>query len=93
MKRIHEYTFLLEGSRDDYRVVLYGVPKGDGLWAGFFVFIPEQGERLLRTGVETEQSTPEDLLYWAGGVTPAYLDGALARATEIERGHRETYAP
>jgi hypothetical protein len=51
----------------------------DGLWEGWIEFISD--ERAIRTGRETEQPNRDALMYWAQGLTGAYLEGALARAT------------
>lgn len=53
---------------------------GDGLWEGWIEFHPRDGSPVLRTPRETEQSDREDLVYWATGLTRAYLEGALQRA-------------
>jgi len=53
----------------------------DGLWEGWLEFLPEASDAsAIRTGRETEQSNRNDLLYWAQGLTRAYLEGALGRA-------------
>jgi hypothetical protein len=51
----------------------------DGLWEGWIEFV--SGERAIRTGRETEQPNRDDLMYWAQGLSEAYLQGALIRAT------------
>ncbi len=56
--------------------------KGD-LWEGWIEFAPLDLERKpIRSGCETTQPSREDLLYWATGLTPVYLRGALTRALE-----------
>jgi len=50
----------------------------DGLWEGWIEFIGPS--RTLRTPRETEQPNRDALVYWAEGLTVAYLEGALARA-------------
>ena len=44
--------------------------------------MPSSGGPVLSTGRETSQSHLEGLTYWATGLEPVYLDGALARAIE-----------
>src|ERR1044071_5460528 len=51
----------------------------DGLWEGWIEFVSEG--RAIRTERETEQPSRDTLVYWADGLTFAYLEGALARAT------------
>ena len=50
----------------------------DGLWEGWIEFVSPSGT--FRTGRETEQPNRDALLYWAEGLTFAYLEGALDRA-------------
>lgn len=48
------------------------------------MFEPEEGGgATLRTGRETTQPDREDLLCWATGLEPVYLEGALARAERV----------
>ena len=50
----------------------------DGLWEGWIEFVSPT--RTLRSPRETEQPNRDALVYWAEGLTFAYLEGALARA-------------
>ena len=63
----------------EYTVQACGGIADDGLWEGWLEFLSEEGA--VRTGRETEQPNRDALLYWAEGLTIAYLDGALMRAT------------
>lgn len=54
----------------------------DGLWEGWIEFASGSGD-VHRTGRETEQPNRDALLYWAEGLTVAYLEGALRRALAI----------
>ena len=56
----------------------YGRPD-ENLWLGSIVFMNEAGET-VETAVETTQPDRAALEYWASGIEPIYLDGALARA-------------
>jgi hypothetical protein len=51
----------------------------DGLWEGWIEFISDSGA-VLRSPRETEQPNRDALMYWAQGLTGAYLEGALTRA-------------
>jgi hypothetical protein len=51
-------------------------------WEGWIEFVPDDTSPVLRTPRETVQPKREDLEYWAGGLTAAYLEGALERALE-----------
>jgi hypothetical protein len=67
-----------------YRAQASGVVGSDGLWEGWIEFIEENG-RALRTPRETTQPNRDALLYWAEGLTAAYLEGALRRALHALR--------
>jgi hypothetical protein len=55
--------------------------KLDGHWEGWIEFIPvTAGDAPIRTPPETTQSDKRALTYWAEGLTPQYLIGALERA-------------
>lgn len=51
----------------------------DNMWFGWMAFTDDAGET-VETDVETSQPNREALVYWATGVEPIYLQGALARA-------------
>jgi hypothetical protein len=74
------YTELV---RDDdgtsYQAQASGTPGSDGLWTGWIEFIGENG-RAIPSPRETTQPNRDALLYWAEGLTAAYLEGALRRA-------------
>ena len=52
----------------------------NGLWQGWLEFIPVGAGEPVRSGRETTQSNRDDAIYWATGLTPVYLEGALSRA-------------
>ena len=53
----------------------------DNRWEGWIEFVPINGAGdVLVTSVETTQPEREHLVYWATGLTPIYLEGALSRA-------------
>jgi hypothetical protein len=55
--------------------------KGRTVWEGWLEFSPLSGRGIIRRGpVETTQPNREALVYWASGIEPVYLDGALERA-------------
>jgi hypothetical protein len=43
-------------------------------------FLPEDGSEIVRSARETSQPNLTTLEYWATGLTPVYLEGALQRA-------------
>jgi hypothetical protein len=74
-----------DGTRYEARAC--GAPMPDGVgWQGWIEFVPIAGGDPVRTSRETTQPNRTDTEYWASGLTPVYLDGALARAlTEPRR--------
>src|ERR1043165_8804919 len=50
------------------------------LWQGWLEFIPVDGGAAIRSSRETTQPNRQDTAYWATGLTPVYLEGALERA-------------
>jgi hypothetical protein len=63
-----------------YVVRVCGGPRRDGMWVGWLEFVAVGERRVRRTGQETTQSSRHELVYWASGLGPAYLEGAFARA-------------
>jgi len=57
-----------------------GAPMSDGRWTAWIEFIPVDGGQPLRSPRETTQPNRIDAEYWATGLTPVYLEGALQRA-------------
>ncbi|MGH2585717.1 MAG: hypothetical protein ACRDJE_12460 [Dehalococcoidia bacterium] len=66
------------GTRSTIRI--YGAPRADGTWIGWIEFVTADAGAVLRTGHETTQSNLDQIAYWAGGLEPAYFQGAYARA-------------
>lgn len=71
---------LVDESRVKYRARACGAEMPDGKWQGWLEFVPLDDAPAIRSGRETTQPNRTDLLYWATGLTPVYLDGALQRA-------------
>ena len=65
-----------------YEARACGGPMDDGLWQGWIEFVPLDGGQPVRTPRETTQPNRIDTLYWATGLSPVYLEGALRRAIE-----------
>lgn len=84
---IHRYSVPVSDALGrGYSVRAYGQSRPDGTWEGWLEFYPvEQEEPILCTGRETSQPDKKALVYWAGGLEPVYLEGALKRA---RRGHQ-----
>lgn len=54
----------------------------DHLWEGWIEFIALDGSDVRRTPRETTQPDWDALVYWAGGLSGTYLEGAMARALD-----------
>ncbi len=67
----------------------------DGMWQGWIEFLPIEEGDPIRSGRETTQPNRTDTLYWATGLTPVYLEGALHRALNplVRPPARETPVP
>ena len=63
-----------------WAVEVWGERRTDGRWEGWLVFVPVDATRPLATERETTQGTRDALAYWATGLEPIYLEGALDRA-------------
>jgi hypothetical protein len=66
----------------EYGARVVGRPAADGMWEGWLEFTPRgpNDTDVLATAVESRQPEREHLAYWASGLTPVYVEGALARA-------------
>jgi hypothetical protein len=62
-----------------YTAQACGRVRDDGIWEGWLEFVPHDGSEVLRSSRETTQPKLTDLEYWAAGLTPVYLRGALER--------------
>jgi len=76
-----------------YIVRIYAQERTDGTWEGWLEFAPDDTSPVLRTKRETTQPNLTDLRYWATGLTPVYLEGALVRALEVPPRARSTAVP
>lgn len=80
---IHEFSQPLVVPEGVYRVQVFGQPVGD-IWSGWLVFQSELGAgEVLATDQETTQPNRQALEYWATGLEPVYLEGALVRAQDF----------
>jgi len=58
-----------------------GRARKNGTWVGWIEFTPRgTGGMVRRSPIETTQPNRAALEYWAGGLEPVYLEGALERA-------------
>jgi hypothetical protein len=78
---IHKHSALVRGDDErTYEAFVYGQQRVDGTWIGWIEFVPLEGGHIFRTTRETSQPDRGALEYWAGGLEPLYLEGAMARA-------------
>jgi hypothetical protein len=64
-----------------YQARAVGRQAEDGMWDGWLEFESLDGDGPVVVGpVESRQPEPHDLTYWANGLTPVFLEGALKRA-------------
>ena len=79
---LQEYSTRVGGADGTtYIVRSYTEGRADGTWAGWLEFHPtDAGKPVLRTGQEMSQPSRVTVEYWASGLEPVYLEGALARA-------------
>lgn len=76
---IHRFsTPVLDKTGRSWQATAYGRSVGN-VWVGWIAFTDDIGTP-VETGVETSQPDRDALTYWATGVEPVYLEGALARA-------------
>ena len=59
---------------------VYALQQAGGTWAGILEFLPADRGDAVRSARETTQSTVDGVAYWATGLQPIYLEGALERA-------------
>lgn len=76
---IHDYGRVRTAAGVVYRVRACGSDMDASRWQGWLEFEPVDGGTTLRTSRETTQPNRTDLVYWATGLTPVYIEGALDR--------------
>jgi hypothetical protein len=63
-----------------YAARAVGAGGDSGNWHGWLEFTDLATSQTIRSGRETTQPNRTDTVYWATGLTPVYLEGALERA-------------
>jgi hypothetical protein len=75
---VFDGPILVDGARYVARVA--GRPDGH-IWEGWIEFVADEERSTgIRTPRETTQPDRNALVYWATGLSPTYLEGALQRA-------------
>jgi hypothetical protein len=80
---IHEFTAeIADADGHAYSARAMGRQRpGRTVWEGWLEFSPVGGGGIVRRSpIETTQPNREALAYWASGIEPVYLEGALERA-------------
>jgi hypothetical protein len=78
---IREHATKITDGDTAYVVWICGEERVDGTWEGWVEFHPtNSAQQILCTEQETSQPNRAAIEYWADGLEPIYLDGALARA-------------
>ena len=62
-----------------YRVHACGRERDNGQWEAWLEFEDLETGEIARSQRETTQPNHKDAVYWATGLTPVYLEGALDR--------------
>jgi hypothetical protein len=83
---VHERAITLadEAGRRFDLVRVHAQEQPGGTWQGWIEFRSAEGESVA-TERETTQSNREGVTYWATGLEPVFLEGALRRATAARR--------
>jgi len=93
---LSEFAVVLVGENGTrYQAHACGAETADGTCQGWLEFVPLDGGATIRSGRETTQPNWKTLQYWATGLTPVYLEGALQRTLKpvIVRGPAPHAAP
>jgi hypothetical protein len=78
---LYEHPTTVKVVETTYVVRVCGEESSSGIWEGWLEFHPtEKSKPVLLTGTETTQPNRVTIDYWAMGLGPVYLGGALARA-------------
>jgi len=77
---LHEYPeAVTSDAGKNYMARVCGAEMAGGTWQGWIEFIPLGDGDPIRSARETTQPNRQDTAYWATGLTPVYLQGALRR--------------
>jgi hypothetical protein len=76
---IHDYGHVRAADGAVFRVRACCAPMDASRWQGWLEFEPVDGGPTLRSARETTQPNRGDVVYWATGLTPVYLEGSLDR--------------
>ena len=76
------YETPVSDASGSYRARAVGRQAEDGMWEGWLEFesVGSPRNKVIVTSIESRQPEKVHLVYWATGLQPIYLEGALARA-------------
>jgi hypothetical protein len=78
---LRTFDLPLRTASGEYAARAVGRHADDGMWEGWLEFVPiGKHGNVIVGGVESRQPENEHLVYWASGLTPVFLEGALDRA-------------
>jgi hypothetical protein len=85
---LHTFDTLVGDALGQYQPQAVGRLADDNMWEGWLEFFPTDGSgEVLVSSVESRQPEREHLVYWSTGLSPVYLEGALARARRAVTAH------
>jgi hypothetical protein len=70
---------VVDGDGHQYIAQVCGRERVNGQWEAWIEFEDVRTGHVLRSQRETTQPNRKDAVYWASGLTPVYLEGALER--------------
>jgi hypothetical protein len=83
-------TLVVHRDGDQYKAQACGRERENGQWEAWLEFENIETGEVLRTQRETTQPNETDAAYWATGLSPVYLEGALKRSLEsVESASQE----
>ena len=77
---LHSFDDPIRARGVEYHARVVGRRAEDGMWEGWFEFIPSGGQAAVVSAVESRQPELDHLKYWATGLSLVYAEGALDRA-------------
>ena len=81
---VHTYSEVVRDPEGrGYAASVHTLERIDGMWETWLEFRGLGRDVMLRTQRESEQPNHRAVMYWASGLQPSYLDGALLRATRM----------
>ncbi|MDQ3037683.1 MAG: hypothetical protein M3Y87_35145, partial [Myxococcota bacterium] len=81
---VHRFEHLIGAEVGTRQVAnVYTSPNLRGSWDAWIVFFPVGGGDPISTDRETTQPNLQAVAYWASGLSPIYLEGALRRALAL----------